>query len=222
MHNERPPEATEPRTADLTTSNNHRPSIFSSFWMGGFESSTHINRHGHRLDMIAATQHDRFAEEDYSRLRQMGITAVRDTVLTIRRRKGMVIEEGNPANHSVGSFFVNPVVTTEHLARLDRQVAGMPRYRVDDGHVKIPAAWLIERAGFEKGTRRGSVGVSPFQAQAIINLGAATAADIVSLASDIKCAVWTAFEVALVPEPVFVGFQPSPELRRLLDPEPRG
>jgi beta-glucosidase/6-phospho-beta-glucosidase/beta-galactosidase len=48
--------------------------------MGGFESACHINRAGVRLDMLAATQHDRFVEEDYARLRQVGITSVRDTV----------------------------------------------------------------------------------------------------------------------------------------------
>ena len=58
----------------------HRPTIFSSFWMAGFESACHITRQGRRLDMIAATQHDRFVEGDYSRLRQVGITSVRDTV----------------------------------------------------------------------------------------------------------------------------------------------
>jgi beta-glucosidase/6-phospho-beta-glucosidase/beta-galactosidase len=53
---------------------------FSSFWMAGFESSCHINRKRHRLDMLAATQHDRFAEADYVRLRQVGISTVRDTI----------------------------------------------------------------------------------------------------------------------------------------------
>jgi beta-glucosidase/6-phospho-beta-glucosidase/beta-galactosidase len=53
--------------------------MFASFWMAGFESAYHINRSGHRLDMIAATQHDRFADEDYGRLRQLGIASVRDT-----------------------------------------------------------------------------------------------------------------------------------------------
>jgi beta-glucosidase/6-phospho-beta-glucosidase/beta-galactosidase len=58
----------------------HRPSIFSSFWMGGFESATHITSKGVRLDMIAATQHDRFAAADYARLRSVGLASVRDTV----------------------------------------------------------------------------------------------------------------------------------------------
>ena len=57
----------------------HRPTLFSSFWMAGFESACHINRSGQRLDMIAATQHDKFLDEDYARLRQLGISSVRDT-----------------------------------------------------------------------------------------------------------------------------------------------
>ncbi|MBA2303114.1 MAG: beta-glucosidase [Acidobacteria bacterium] len=57
----------------------HRPTIFSSFWMAGFESACHVNRKGARLDMIAATQHDRFVDGDYARLRQMGMSSVRDT-----------------------------------------------------------------------------------------------------------------------------------------------
>ena len=58
----------------------HRPTLFSSFWMGGFESACHVNRANVRLDMMAATQHDRFVEEDYARLRQVNITAARDTI----------------------------------------------------------------------------------------------------------------------------------------------
>jgi beta-glucosidase/6-phospho-beta-glucosidase/beta-galactosidase len=54
--------------------------VFSSFWMAGFESACHINRDGVRLDMIAATQHDRFVREDYARLVRVGIRTVRDTV----------------------------------------------------------------------------------------------------------------------------------------------
>lgn len=146
------------------------------------------------------------------------LEAVRRAILQIRRRKGMVIEEGNPANRSVGSFFVNPVVDVDHFRRLDRIAAGaLPSYPVDSSRVKVPAAWLIEHAGFARGLARGSVGVSPLQAQAIINLGGAKAADVVALAAEIKAAVWKRYEIALVPEPVFVGFRSSPDVQWLLD-----
>ena len=55
-------------------------SVFSSFWMAGFESACHINRHGVRLNMVAASQHDRFAREDYRRLRSLDINVVREGV----------------------------------------------------------------------------------------------------------------------------------------------
>jgi UDP-N-acetylmuramate dehydrogenase len=151
------------------------------------------------------------------------LTAVRDAVLRIRRRKGMVIEEGNPAIRSVGSFFVNPIVTRAHFDRIAActgDPSRIPHYPAGGDAVKVPAAWLIEQAGFPKGSTRGAIGVSPFQAQAIVNHGGARAADVIALASDIKRAVWERFGVAIVPEPVFVGFRPSDELRWLLDPRP--
>lgn len=57
-----------------------KPSVFSSFWMAGFESACHINRHGVRLNMVAASQHDRFAREDYRRLRSLDIRVVREGI----------------------------------------------------------------------------------------------------------------------------------------------
>jgi UDP-N-acetylmuramate dehydrogenase len=147
------------------------------------------------------------------------LDAVRHATLDIRRRKGMVIEDGNPANRSCGSFFVNPIVTRTEFAALQATVGAdvaVPHYVVGNDAVKVPAAWLIERAGFTKGHRRGAVGVSPFQAQAIVNHGGAAAADVFALAADIKRAVLQALAIALVPEPVFVGFKPSSELQWLL------
>ena len=144
---------------------------------------------------------------------------VRAAILEIRRRKGMVIEPGNVANRSVGSFFVNPVITTRHFDRLARVHPDLPHYGAGRDAVKIPAAWLIEHAGFPKGTTRGAVRVSPLQAQAIGAGDGATARDVLGLAGDIKSAVRAAFGVAMVPEPVFVGFPPTPALVDLFDRE---
>ena len=142
---------------------------------------------------------------------------VRAAVLEIRRRKGMVVEEGSPVNRSCGSFFVNPVVSRSRLdcVRTAAGVETVPHFAVDAQSVKIPAAWLIERAGFPKGTRRGAVGISPFQAQAVVNLGGACASEVLTLASEVKHAVWRTFGISIVPEPVFVGFAGSPALRFL-------
>jgi beta-glucosidase/6-phospho-beta-glucosidase/beta-galactosidase len=56
------------------------PHVFDSFWIGGFEAATHVNDKRQRLDMIAATQHDRQVDHDYELLRSVGITTVRDAV----------------------------------------------------------------------------------------------------------------------------------------------
>ena len=67
----------------------------------------------------------------------------------------------------------------------------------------------------------GRVGLSPFQAQGLINRGGAAAADVVTLAAAIKREVWRRFGVALVPEPVFVGFERDPSAQWLIDPSPQ-
>jgi beta-glucosidase/6-phospho-beta-glucosidase/beta-galactosidase len=54
--------------------------LFDSFWLGGFESACQINTRGTRIDMLAATQHDVFAREDYQMLHDLGIRAARDGV----------------------------------------------------------------------------------------------------------------------------------------------
>jgi UDP-N-acetylmuramate dehydrogenase len=141
---------------------------------------------------------------------------VREAIIEIRSRKGMVIREGNPANRSCGSFFVNPVVVRAHFATL----GGAPHYPVGEDRVKVPAAWLIEHAGFSRGYVEGAVGISPFQAQGVINRGGAKAADVVGLAIAIKRAVWKRFAIAIVPEPIFVGFDDDPDVAWLLDPSP--
>jgi UDP-N-acetylmuramate dehydrogenase len=150
------------------------------------------------------------------------LQAVRDAVLVIRRRKGMVIEPANPARQSVGSFFVNPVISQAHYSELSSVHDAMPAYRIGGDAVKVPAAWLIECAGFPRGTCHGAVGVSPLQAQAIVNLGGARADEVIALAAAIKTAVWSRFRIAIVPEPVFIGFRRSFELDWLLDPAPSG
>lgn len=66
------------------------PSLFRSFWIAGFESATHITDCGERLDLLEATQHDRFVAEDYARVRGVGIETVRDTIRwhLVERRAG--------------------------------------------------------------------------------------------------------------------------------------
>jgi UDP-N-acetylmuramate dehydrogenase len=146
--------------------------------------------------------------------REPTLAHVRETVLATRRSKSMVIDPADPCSRSVGSFFVNPVVSTHaaHAAEeaLRRQgrlgpAESLPTYPAADGHVKIPAAWLIEHAGLARGTRRGAVGLSENHALAIVNYDRATAENVVAFARAVRDAVRDATGIALVPEPVLVG-----------------
>jgi UDP-N-acetylmuramate dehydrogenase len=143
------------------------------------------------------------------------LTEVRRTVLELRRSKSMVVEEGDPNRRSVGSFFVNPVVDAATLAALDERARAtgvlaptesLPAFPADNRTFKVPAAWLIEKAGFSKGLRRGAFGISSAHALALVHHGGGTAEELVALARDIREGVWRRFEIELQPEPVFLGF----------------
>jgi UDP-N-acetylmuramate dehydrogenase len=135
------------------------------------------------------------------------LAEVRDAVLELRKKKSMLLDAADPNGRSCGSFFVNPVVSAE-LANAVERAAGdlrMPRYPQPDGRVKLAAGWLIERAGFAKGTRRGAVGLSTEHALAIVCHDGATASEVEAFAREIVLSVQARFGVRLVPEPVFFG-----------------
>jgi hypothetical protein len=86
-----------------------QPPQFKSFWLGGFESACHINSRRCRLDMTAATQHDRFAEPDYARLKSLGIHGCRDGV------RWHLIEK-RPGQYEFGSLL--PMVRAARRQRM--------------------------------------------------------------------------------------------------------
>jgi len=135
------------------------------------------------------------------------LRAVRDAVLELRRGKGMVVDPADPESVSAGSFFTNPILDAEAFAALAQRTAPdtPPSWPEPDGRVKTSAAWLIARAGFERGFTRGRVGISRKHTLALVNRGGATTAELVALAREIAAGVQRAFGVTLVPEPVFVG-----------------
>jgi UDP-N-acetylmuramate dehydrogenase len=138
---------------------------------------------------------------------------VRAAVLGLRRAKGMVLDPDDPDTCSAGSFFTNPVLTSEQFGALTRLVGGLrgdgtrvPGFPAPDGRVKVPAAWLIEQAGFRKGYP-GSSGprISTKHTLALVNPGKATTASLVALAREVRDGVRGTFGVDLSPEPTLVG-----------------
>lgn len=139
------------------------------------------------------------------------IRRVREAVLELRRSKGMVIDAADADTRSAGSFFTNPIVPIAVADEVEARAqalgfAGpMPRFPAAEGHVKLAAAWLLERAGFGKGYGEGAVGVSSKHALALINRGGGTTAELLALARTLRAGVLERFGVTLAPEPVLVG-----------------
>jgi UDP-N-acetylmuramate dehydrogenase len=135
---------------------------------------------------------------------------VYDAVRSIREQKGMLAGQGGADGCSAGSFFKNPVVASARLPQIalgagcrDDEV---PRYPAGDGMVKLPAAWLIEKAGFRKGFAMGRVTISSRHTLALVNLGGATAAELLALRDAVVSAVMDKFAIPLEQEPVMLGF----------------
>jgi len=139
---------------------------------------------------------------------------VRQAVLALRRSKGMVIDPHDPESVSAGSFFVNPVLSSEAFSALEQTVADRlgpevrpPGWPELDGRIKTSAAWLIERAGFHRGYGNGPVGVSHKHTLALVNRGGASTAELVTLARELRDGVRERFGIELQPEPTLVGVE---------------
>jgi UDP-N-acetylmuramate dehydrogenase len=135
---------------------------------------------------------------------------VRDTVIALRRKKGMVLDPTDPDSVSAGSFFTNPIVADVEAVRARVRVelgpdVKMPEFPMEDGRTKLAAAWLIERAGFPKGYGEGPVGISRKHTLALVHRGGGTTAQLLELARTIQQGVSARFGVSLTPEPIFVG-----------------
>ncbi|MGV0158135.1 UDP-N-acetylmuramate dehydrogenase [Mycobacterium colombiense] len=134
--------------------------------------------------------------------------AVREAVLALRARKGMVLDPADHDTWSVGSFFTNPVVAPDVYQRLAASVDGpVPNYPAPDG-VKLAAGWLVEHAGFGKGypdDANARCRLSTKHALALTNRGGAGSDDVIALARAVRDGVRAVFGITLVPEPVLLG-----------------
>jgi len=146
----------------------------------------------------------RFAGKEGVTLMQVA-TAVRE----IRREKGMLLVDGDADTHSAGSFFKNPIVGSEILAGIAAgagvEESKVPHWPAGEGRTKVPAAWLLEHAGFAKGYRVGAAGISTRHTLALTNRGGATCADIERLQDQIVRRVSERFGIMLEREPVLLG-----------------
>jgi UDP-N-acetylmuramate dehydrogenase len=138
--------------------------------------------------------------------KQPSLEEVRKKVIEIRASKSMVLDPEDPNTKSVGSFFINPIIGGEKLADLKEKTQDqMPYWEVTEDKFKIPAAWLIENSGFNKGYEYKNVGISSKHCLALINRGGGTSKELLELANIIQEGVLDKYGISLSIEPTLVG-----------------
>lgn len=129
---------------------------------------------------------------EVEKLGEINLVNIRKAIIAIRESK-----LPDPAlTGNAGSFFKNPEVNEGLADSLKQQYNDLVIYPLQNGKVKLPAGWLIEKAGW-KGFRRGAVGVHDKQALVLVNYGGATGNQILDLAHEIQASVHEKFKVSL-------------------------
>jgi UDP-N-acetylmuramate dehydrogenase len=131
------------------------------------------------------------------------VVSVRSAVLELRASKGMLISE-DPDSWSAGSFFTNPIISQQAADSLPNAT---PKWPLNDGRVKISAAWLIENSGIHKGDAIGGARISTKHVLALTNSGSATASDIAALAKKARDQVKEKFGITLIAEVNLIGVE---------------
>lgn len=155
----------------------------------------------------------------YAELKQAAVESeaktlaqVRELVIGIRRKKGMVVDPLDPDSKSCGSFFTNPIVPENLVAEVRQRCEArnidhekMPVFPYRPGEVKLSAAWLIERSGVQKGFTQNGAGISSKHSLALVNRGGSTI-DLLAVKDLVQESVKSVFGIHLEPEPVMAGF----------------
>jgi UDP-N-acetylmuramate dehydrogenase len=132
------------------------------------------------------------------------VVATRAAVLELRASKGMLLSSEDHDSWSAGSFFTNPIISQQAADALPNAA---PKWPLNDGRVKISAAWLIENAGMHKGDEVGGARISTKHVLALTNSGDATAADIAELAKRARDHVKEIFGITLEAEVNLIGIE---------------
>ena len=172
----------------------YRESIFKNEYKGKY-IITHVNyilSKNHKLNTTYGAINNKLEE---LKITEPTISDVACAVIAIRQSK-LPDPKVIP---NTGSFFKNPVVVISILESLKVEYPEIVSYPIDDNSVKIPAAWLIQHAGF-KGQRVGDAGTHKNHALVLVNYGNASGDDMLSFAKTIQNGVATKFGINLEPE----------------------
>lgn len=138
--------------------------------------------------------------------RESKLKFIRNKIIAIRKRKSMVQDETDSETKSCGSFFTNPVLNFDEFNKVSGKIRELgfdiPFYKSNDKY-KIPAAFLIENAGFEKGYIKGRAGISRNHSLALVNRGGTTK-ELIELAEEINNTIFDKFGIKLNIEPFII------------------
>ncbi len=129
---------------------------------------------------------------EQSHIKNPTIKNISEAVIAIRQAK---LPDPKEVGNS-GSFFKNPVISTTLFKTLQQNFPEIPAYPISEDAVKVPAGWLIEKAGF-KGKRFNNYGVHHNQALVLVNYGDATGKDILKLAQLIQNTIKRLFNISI-------------------------
>jgi len=128
-------------------------------------------------------------------IKQPTIDDISNAVISIRNEK---LPDPKKIGNT-GSFFKNPIVSKDKIEELKSNFDSIPFYTIDKNNYKIPAAWLIEKAGF-KAKNYGDYGVHKDQALVLVNYKSARGSDILKLSISIQKAIKLIFNIDLEAE----------------------
>jgi len=131
-------------------------------------------------------------ETEFRKKPVQDLASLRQTIIEIRESK---LPDPSKLGNA-GSFFKNPVISNPDFNTLISRFPEIPSYPSGAHDTKIPAAWLIENAGW-KGVREGNTGTYPSQPLVIVNYGGASGKEILDFAKKIKASVADKFGVEL-------------------------
>ncbi len=124
------------------------------------------------------------------------VARIREAVILIRQKKFPPLTEYGTA----GSFFLNPIITEAESSAVHERFPGMPLFKLPEGGVKVPLAWILDHVLSLKGERTGKAFLWEAQPLVIAAERGASAEDVVMLATKVARAVHDATNIVIVPE----------------------
>jgi UDP-N-acetylmuramate dehydrogenase len=148
-----------------------------------------LTRNNHRINASYGAIQSKLEE---NQIENPTIKDISDAVISIRKSK---LPDPQEIGNS-GSFFKNPVISSDHFAEIQKNFKEVPHYVISRTEIKVPAGWLVEQCGF-KGKRIGDAGVHKYQALVLVNYDRASGLEILELARDIQETVRVKFHIDL-------------------------